>query len=99
VNGTATTSNNDCLAKTGTRSFHPGQTTEPITIAVKGDSKEEANETVPDVSCDFEWRPGSQAGDGDSCCVWARHRPEDSPLQAGISGAQRSDELMTMKIY
>ncbi len=32
-------------AKTGTLTFAPGETTKTITIAVKGDSKKEANET------------------------------------------------------
>jgi chitinase len=45
ANGTATTSNNDYIAKTGTLTFAPGETTKTITIEVKGDSKREANET------------------------------------------------------
>ena len=45
VNGTATTGDNDYVAKTGTLTFAPGQTTKTITIEVKGDSKREANET------------------------------------------------------
>jgi hypothetical protein len=45
VNGTATTSNNDYVAKTGTLTFVPGETTKTITIEVKGDSKRESNET------------------------------------------------------
>jgi len=48
VNGTATTSNPpqaDYVAKSGTLTFAPGQTTKTITIEVKGDSKREANET------------------------------------------------------
>ena len=45
VNGTATTSDNDYVAKTGTLTFDPGETTKTITIVVKGDSKKEANET------------------------------------------------------
>jgi hypothetical protein len=45
VNGTATTSNSDYVAKTGTFTFAPGETTKTITIEVKGDSKKEANET------------------------------------------------------
>ncbi len=45
VNGTATTSNSDYVAKTGTLTFAPGQTTKTITIEVKGDSKREAGET------------------------------------------------------
>ena len=45
VNGTATTSNKDYVAKTGTLTFAPGETTKTITIEVKGDSKKEANET------------------------------------------------------
>ena len=45
VNGTATTSDNDYVAKTGTLTFAPGETTKTITIEVKGDSKREANET------------------------------------------------------
>src|SRR5438128_4786553 len=45
VNGTATTSDNDYVAKTGTLTFNPGETTKTITIEVKGDSKKEADET------------------------------------------------------
>lgn len=45
VNGTATTSNNDYTAKTGTLTFAPGESIKYITIEVKGDSKREANET------------------------------------------------------
>jgi hypothetical protein len=43
--GTATTGDNDYVARTGTITFAPGQTTKTITIEVKGDSKKEANET------------------------------------------------------
>jgi len=43
--GTAKTSDNDYVAKTGTLTFAPGETTKTITIEVKGDSKNEANET------------------------------------------------------
>jgi hypothetical protein len=42
VNGSANDS--DYLAKTGTLTFAPGETTKTITIEVKGDSKKEANE-------------------------------------------------------
>jgi hypothetical protein len=45
VNGTATTGDGDYLAKTGTLTFAPGQTTKTITIEVKGDRKWEPNET------------------------------------------------------
>ena len=44
VNGTATTGD-DYVAKTGTLTFAPGETTKTITIEVKGDSKKEADET------------------------------------------------------
>ena len=44
VNGTATTSDNDYIAKAGTLTFAPGETTKTITIEVKGDSKREGNE-------------------------------------------------------
>jgi hypothetical protein len=44
VNGTAKTSDNDYVAKTGTLTFAPGETTKTITIEVKGDSKREATE-------------------------------------------------------
>jgi hypothetical protein len=44
-NGTAATSDNDYVAKSGTLTFKPGETTKTITIEVKGDSKKEANET------------------------------------------------------
>src|SRR6185369_14102228 len=36
VNGTATTSDSDYVAKTGTLTFKPGETTKTITIEVKG---------------------------------------------------------------
>ncbi len=45
VNGTATTSDGDYIAKSGTLTFAPGETTKTITIEVKGDSKKEADET------------------------------------------------------
>ncbi len=44
ANGTAT-AGTDYVAKTGTLTFNPGETTKTITIAVKGDNKTEANET------------------------------------------------------
>ena len=45
VNGTATTGDNDYIAKAGTLTFAPGETTKTITITVKGDSKKESHET------------------------------------------------------
>src|SRR5262249_55228845 len=45
VDGTATTSDGDYVAQTGTLTFAPGETTKTITIEVKGDSKKEADET------------------------------------------------------
>lgn len=45
VNGTATTGDNDYVARTGTLTFAPGETMKTITIEVKGDNKREANET------------------------------------------------------
>jgi uncharacterized membrane protein len=45
VDGTAKTNNSDYIAKTGTLTFAPGETTKTITIEVKGDSKKEADET------------------------------------------------------
>lgn len=44
VDGTAMTGE-DYVARTGTLTFNPGQTSKSITIDVKGDSKKEANET------------------------------------------------------
>ena len=44
VDGTAK-SREDYVAKTGTLTFAPGETTKTITIEVKGDSNKEANET------------------------------------------------------
>jgi probable HAF family extracellular repeat protein len=46
VNGTAKTSDNDYVAKTGTLTFAAYVTTKTITIEVKGDRKREANETL-----------------------------------------------------
>jgi hypothetical protein len=45
VNATATTGDNDYIARSGTLTFAPSETTQTITIEVKGDSKREANET------------------------------------------------------
>ena len=46
TDGTAKTSDNDYVAKTGTLTFAPGETTKTITVEVKGDSKAEwPNET------------------------------------------------------
>ena len=44
ANGTATTSDNDYVAKSGTLTFAAGQTTKTIAITVKGDKKKEADE-------------------------------------------------------
>jgi hypothetical protein len=44
ANGTATTSDGDYVAKFGTLTFAPGETTKTITIEVKGDSKRESDE-------------------------------------------------------
>jgi hypothetical protein len=44
VNGTATTGDNDYVAKSGTLTFAPGETTKTITIEVQGDNKKESNE-------------------------------------------------------
>jgi hypothetical protein len=45
ADGTAKTSDNDYVGKTGTLTFAPGETSKTITIEVKGDTKQEANET------------------------------------------------------
>ena len=44
VDGTATTSDSDYVAQTGTLTFLPGETSKTITIEIIGDSKKEANE-------------------------------------------------------
>jgi hypothetical protein len=45
VDGTATTGDQDYVARTGTLSFAPGETTKTLTIEVKGDNKKESDET------------------------------------------------------
>jgi hypothetical protein len=45
TDGTAKTSDNDYVAKSGTLTFAPGETTKTITIVVNGDTKKEADET------------------------------------------------------
>ena len=44
VDGTAKASDQDYVAKSGTLTFAPGETTKTISIEVKGDSKKEATE-------------------------------------------------------
>jgi hypothetical protein len=45
ADGTATTADDDYVAKSGTLVFAPGQTSKSIPITVKGDKKKESNET------------------------------------------------------
>jgi Calx-beta domain-containing protein len=45
ANGTATTSNSDYYATSGTLTFAPGETSKTITVLVKGDKKKESDET------------------------------------------------------
>ena len=44
VNGTATTSDGDYVANTGSLTFRPGETMKTITIQVRGDNTKEADE-------------------------------------------------------
>jgi Calx-beta domain/Divergent InlB B-repeat domain/PKD domain len=46
ANGTATTADNDYVTASGTLTFSPGATTQPVNVTVNGDTKNEANETV-----------------------------------------------------
>jgi hypothetical protein len=46
IHGTAKSSDNDYVAKTGTLTFAPGETSKTITIVVNGDSKRESDETL-----------------------------------------------------
>jgi outer membrane protein assembly factor BamB len=45
TNGTATTGDNDYLAASGSLTFIPGQTSQPVNVTVQGDVKFEPNET------------------------------------------------------
>jgi hypothetical protein len=45
ADGTATTADNDYVAKSGTLTFAPGTTSKTISVQVKGDKKSESNET------------------------------------------------------
>ena len=45
MDGTATSSDRDYVAQTGTPIFAPGQTTKTITILANGETRKEANET------------------------------------------------------
>jgi hypothetical protein len=46
ANGTATTRDNDYVAKSGTVHFSPGETTKSIEIVISGDTKKEKNESL-----------------------------------------------------
>jgi len=45
ADGTATTADADYMAASGTLTFAPGATTQPVSVTVNGDTKNEANET------------------------------------------------------
>jgi len=45
ANGTATTADNDYVARSGTLTFAPGVTSQTISVQVKGDKNKESNET------------------------------------------------------
>jgi hypothetical protein len=45
ANGTATTADNDYVARSGTLIFAPGVTSQSISVQVKGDKKQESDET------------------------------------------------------
>jgi hypothetical protein len=45
ANGTATTADNDYIARSGTLIFAPGVTSQTISVQVKGDKKQESDET------------------------------------------------------
>src|SRR5436189_918642 len=45
ADGTATTAENDYVAASGTVTFAPGVTSQPVTVTVNGDTKFESNET------------------------------------------------------
>lgn len=44
ANGTARTNDNDYVAKSGSISFAPGETTKSVTVVINGDKKKEKNE-------------------------------------------------------
>ena len=46
ADGTATTADGDYVAASGTLTFAPGVTTQPVSVTVNGDMKNEANETL-----------------------------------------------------
>jgi mRNA-degrading endonuclease toxin of MazEF toxin-antitoxin module len=46
ADGTATTADGDYVAASGTLTFAPGVTTQPVSVTVNGDVKNEANETL-----------------------------------------------------
>ena len=45
ANGTATTADNDYVAKSGTLVFAPGVTSQPVSVVVKGDKRKESSQT------------------------------------------------------
>jgi hypothetical protein len=45
ADGTATTNDSDYVARTGTLTFAPGETTKTITVVVNGDNRRESDET------------------------------------------------------
>src|SRR5262245_61537713 len=65
--GTAKPSEGDSVARAGTLTFAPGETTKASTIEVKGDSQKEANETFS----------------RDPCTPPARHRHRHGAQAAG----------------
>jgi hypothetical protein len=64
ADGTATTGDNDYVARAGTLTFAPGETAKTTTVEVKGDNKREADETF---CLDLFGNSGSQPAIGKKC--------------------------------
>ena len=57
INGISKTSDGDYIAKTGTLTFNPGETTKTITIEINGDNRKEGGNEARDIPRKMSLRP------------------------------------------
>jgi hypothetical protein len=93
ANGTATSTNDYAALALTTLTFSPGQTSKTVTVQVKGDALDEANETF---SLKLSNPANATIADGQGVCTILDN---DSPPQVTITGATPVTEPDTGAVY